>query len=481
MFTPIAALRHHASATPDRVALVGVDAIWSCAELEATTSAVAARLRSLGVSVRDTVTVDLPADEDWIVSIALLRLGTRSLSTQGATVPTELAVDCHVGRPGGRPSPAPLSIQVDRLWIEQALTDVDTAPEHSPIVVYPRVDSVCRIILTSGTTGSARAVQLSVGAIEHRLAHLEHYWTTERRELTVMGLSTTGGFHAALACLIHGTPYLAVDAIDARSLRRAAEFEVEVLCGSPVQIGKALAVMRENDIRLDSVREVRIAGDSPSPKLLAAISAQLSASVRVVYGSTEGGGVTVRMLMPGDDPAHVGTPLPAVDLQIVDDTGEPVAPGVVGSVRYRSAGLANGYANAADDQSFRRGWFWPGDTGFLDEHGHLVLAGRSSEVVNLGGVKVDPFTVDQLAETFAGVREAAAFGIERVAGITELGLAVVAEAGCDLAGLDLMLRRELVGRHPTVFGQVSVIPRNRMGKVERGRLAAEFRRRLNLD
>jgi acyl-coenzyme A synthetase/AMP-(fatty) acid ligase len=481
VFTILDRVRHHASTTPEAPALIALDLTLSFAELEATTSAVATRLRELGVAPRQIVVTDLPAAEDWIISLALLRLGTRSLSAQGVTVPAEVGVDVHIGRPGGRVSTAATTIQVDRFWIEQVASDAGDAPDPTPTVIYPRVDSVCRVILTSGTTGTPRAVELSIGAIEHRLSHLQHYWTDGRRELTLMALSTTGGLHTALASMAHGTPYVAVDAIDAKSLRRAGDADVEVLCGSPVQIGSALRVMREHELSLPSIREIRIAGDSPSPRLLAAIEAELAVPVRAVYGSTEGGGVTTRMLLPGDDPADVGAPVPGVDLQIVDDASQPVAPGVIGFVRYRGGGLANGYVAPGDDTSFRRGWFWPGDLGQLDERGHLLLAGRSSEVINLGGVKVDPAAVDRLAETFAGVREAAAFSIERVPGIIELGLAVVAEPGCDMKALDTMLRAALVGRHPTVFGQVSVLPRNRMGKVERARLTAEFRRRLSLD
>ena len=96
-------------------------------------------------------------------------------------------------------------------------------------------------------------------------------------------------------------------------------------------------------------------------------------------------------------------------------------------------------------------------------------------------MKVDPATVDAAVEGFPGVIDAGTFIIEQVPGVPELGLAIVADAGCDLRALDRLLRQRLPGKHPTVFGQVSVIPRNRMGKVERVRLTTEFRRRLGLD
>ena len=71
---------------------------------------------------------------------------------------------------------------------------------------------------------------------------------------------------------------------------------------------------------------------------------------------------------------------------------------------------------------------------------------------------------------------AAAFGFERSTGLAELGLAVVADAECDLRALDRDLRARLPGAHPTTFWRVSEIPRNRMGKAERGVLAEAFGR-----
>ena len=107
-----------------------------------------------------------------------------------------------------------------------------------------------------------------------------------------------------------------------------------------------------------------------------------------------------------------------------------------------------------------------------------MLEGRTSEIVNVGGVKVDPAAVDAAVEGFPGVVDAATFLIEQTPGVPELGLAVVAAAGCDLRALDALLRQRMPGKHPTVYGQVSVIPRTRTGKVERQRLTEEFARRL---
>lgn len=480
MFAPAQLLQRHAQERPDRLALVTTDARWTFAELERTVDAVARRLRFLGIEPRQVVATDLAPGDDWIVTLALLRIAASSVSLTGIADLGELAVDALLTGPGAPRFRSARTVTIDRLWIEQAVVDSDETDAPSPTVLFARDDAICRVIMTSGTTGSPRGAALSVRAVSHRLEGLHRYWTDARVELNLMSLSTTGGFHTALASLLHGTPYLAVLTTGEATLRLLAELEVEVLAGSPVQVGRFVQVVRESGIALPSLREVRTAGGAAPLSLLGAIGETLAVPVRGVYGSTEGGGVTVRMLTLHDDPANVGRPLPGTELQIVDDDVE-VPVGQSGEVRYRSNGLASGYLGGNADGSFQGGWFYPGDTGRLDVEGNLVLDGRSSEIVNVGGVKIDPATVDAAVDGFPGIIDAATFIIEQSPGVPELGLAVVATADCDLRALDQVLRQRLPGKHPTVFGQVSVIPRNRMGKVERGRLTDEFRRRLNHD
>ncbi len=482
MFAPLRHLNEQAIAHPDRPAIISSDGTWTFAELDRAVTAVAARLRELGIAPRQLVATDLAPADDWIVTLSLLRIATRTVSLTGVGTLSGWAPDALLARPGTRTGEAAQVVSVDRLWIEQAIADADEAGDPAvPTVLYPRADAICRVIMTSGTTGTPRGVELSVGAVEHRLATLQRYWTDERVELNLMTLSTTGGFHTALASLQHGTPYLAVELSNERMLKLAAAAGVQVLAGSPVQVGSLVQLIREKNLTLPALREVRTAGAAATPALLAEIADVLAVPVRGVYGSTEGGGVATRMLHGSDNDADVGHPLPGVQLQIVDDHGVVVAPGVSGDIRYRGAGLASGYSTPDSEASFRDGWFYPGDQGSLTPEGSLVLDGRTSEIVNVGGVKVDPAKVDAAVEGFPGVIDAATFVIEKRPGVPELGLAVVARADCDLRALDQLLRTRLPGKHPTVFGQVSVIPRNRMGKVERGRLTAEFRRRLNLD
>ena len=343
-----------------------------------------------------------------------------------------------------------------------------------PRTLFARPDKPMRYVMTSGTTGTPKAVTFTGGNIQARLDNLHTYWADERPELNFMGLSTTGGFFTALAALKHGYPYMAEIAVDLPALNRAKEYGIKVLAGSPAQIGHALKLIREHTLQLPSLVEVRVAGSLPSQKLVSAIQESLGVPVKSVYGSTEGGGVAMTMLKPGDDTSNLGNLVSGIELEIEGPEGQS------GAIRYRGLGVSSGYLDGTiSDESFVDGWFYPGDIGCVSEHGDLILEGRADELMNVGGNKINPEKIEALAQAFEGVNDAGVCLIERLPGIEEVAVTVVADAGVDLRGLDQMLRTRLPIDHPTIFTTSRNIPRNRMGKIVRSDLKTQILTALN--
>src|SRR5690606_31152529 len=136
----------------------------------------------------------------WVLDLALFRLAARTVSLRGVGATAGLPIDLLL-----------TSAEADASWF-------DGLADQEPPADYAERDAIFRYLLTSGTTGTPRAAAYSVRAFDYRMSTGAAHWTDGRRELTLIGLSTTGGFHAAAACLAHGIPYLAVDSIDARSM-----------------------------------------------------------------------------------------------------------------------------------------------------------------------------------------------------------------------------------------------------------------------
>jgi acyl-CoA synthetase (AMP-forming)/AMP-acid ligase II len=132
-------------------------------------------------------------------------------------------------------------------------------------------------------------------------------------------------------------------------------------------------------------------------------------------------------------------------VQIVDELDQVQPFDTEGIVRVASSTMANEYFNnpEATAESFKEGWFYPGDRGRLNENGLLFLTGRESEIINRGGTKIDPVTVDEDVLAYPGVEDAAAFGLSRRVGVEEIAIALVAKEDFDIALFEPFLLKNL--------------------------------------
>jgi acyl-CoA synthetase (AMP-forming)/AMP-acid ligase II len=137
--------------------------------------------------------------------------------------------------------------------------------------------------------------------------------------------------------------------------------------------------------------------------------------------------------------------------------------------------VARGYLDGAPEagQAFRHGGFYPGDLGRLREDGLLFIEGRVDDRMNLGGHKIMPGVVEEVAMGCPGVRDAVAFAAPDEAGVDQCWLAVVQGEGFERERLAAHLDQLRESVWPIRFAWTEAIPRNAMGKAERRRLRDE--------
>ena len=188
------------------------------------------------------------------------------------------------------------------------------------------------------------------------------------------------------------------------------------------------------------------------------------------YGQTELGGEVVGWSAAdarewGETKlGSVGRPLPGIDVTITDD-----------EVMVRTPTTAARKIDPAFlDRLTDDGWFHTGDLGWFDDDGFLWLDGRVSEMINRGGLKVFPGTVEDVLLAADGVREAAVVGVpdERLG---EVPWAFVARSDHALTEDRLIAwcRERLTPyRVPVRVVFVDHLPRNDVGKVVKRELAA---------
>ena len=146
--------------------------------------------------------------------------------------------------------------------------------------------------------------------------------------------------------------------------------------------------------------------------------------------------------------------------------------GTDGIVRIRATCQGAPYPPGADNPSFRNGWFYPGDRGRIAPDGLIVLSGRTSDVINVGGLKLAPEVIEDVLRTHPAVSEVAAFGNMGDSGIEEISVALVAnkpvadkhlidwcaERGFPLTRVFIVeaLPEDLLGKNPPRFAQAAI-------------------------
>jgi acyl-CoA synthetase (AMP-forming)/AMP-acid ligase II len=226
------------------------------------------------------------------------------------------------------------------------------------------------------------------------------------------------------------------------------------------------ALSGPNPPDLSSIRFADTGTSATPPELLRAISAALpDAQVRVFYGSTEAGSVTV--LEHADverKPGSCGVPGPLVSLR-TDDAGQLLVRGPL---------LFDGYIDdeAATARVLKDGWYTTGDLAEIDDEGYVTIVGRVGEVIRTGGEAVAPTEVEGVLIGHPAVADVAVVGVpdDRWG---ELVCAVVVPAAdrppADLAELQDLCASALASyKHPRRLVLVDSIPRTlATGQIQR--------------
>ena len=208
------------------------------------------------------------------------------------------------------------------------------------------------------------------------------------------------------------------------------------------------------------------------PELLRAIADALpQAQVRVFYGSTEAGGVTI--LEHADierKPGSCGVPGPLTTVRVDDE----------GRLSVRGPLLFDGYLDdpEATAETLVDEWYDTGDLAEVDDEGYLTIVGRVRDVIRTGGETVAPTEVEAVLAGLPALTDVAVVGLPD-ARWGEVVCAVVVvtpgEAAPDLADLRSACTGKLAPyKHPRRLAVVDVIPRTATtGQIQR-RLLVEL-------
>lgn len=363
------------------------------------------------------------------------------------------------------------------------LPAIDDVIATAPVLPVPRLPNslVCALQYTSGTTGRAKGVQLSHGNLLAYFRAILLAWGWRPTDTLVHSLPLTHGhgLNGVFTALVAGASAVVLPRTDPERLCRVMQDErASVLYAVPAIWERLLGFEHFSS---DSFASLRLYTSGSAP-----LSPEMSERIRVAlgrerplerYGATETGVALSNPLNGRRIEGTVGTPAPGAEVRICDDGGQPVSPGSDGEIVVRGPGVSTGYWGISDNSPYvlPDGWFRTGDVGRVDPAtGYVSITGRLKEMIITGGLNVYPREVELAAASYSGVKDAAVFAAPSERWGEEVVMGVVAEAdGVNTDGLLRHLRTQLAAyKVPKQIMLLDSIPRNQMGKVQRGELTA---------
>jgi malonyl-CoA/methylmalonyl-CoA synthetase len=204
------------------------------------------------------------------------------------------------------------------------------------------------------------------------------------------------------------------------------------------------------------------------------------------YGMTEIGMALSNPLEGERVPGSVGTPLPGVEVQLVDEHGAAVAADAAGEIEVRGPGVFKEYWGKpqATQAAFREGWFRTGDVAVLENGRYRILGRMNIDILKTGGHKVSALEVEEQLREHPAIAECAVVGVPDSEWGERVAAAAVLRAGeaLDLESLRSWAKERLASHKiPSRLLIVGALPRNAMGKVTKPAIVDLFKNLRNGD
>jgi 2-furoate---CoA ligase len=353
--------------------------------------------------------------------------------------------------------------------------------------VTPRVSAEAWSIMlyTSGTTSRPKGVPRRHRAERAAgIAHVaQNLYRRGERTLGVMPLYHTMGVRSLIAMSLIGGTFVCLPRYDtARALALIEKEKITNLYLVPTLYHDLVHAPEFTSADVSSVRKLGFAGASMTDGLLKTLNEAFRPDLFVNhYGSSEIYTFTIDQNAPAK-PGSAGKAGINQEIRVVklnaNSASDLAAPNEEGEIIARLAGDESfeGYWRRpdADAKALRDGWYFTGDTGFVDGDGDVFVTGRVDDMIITGGENVSPVEIESCLSLHPAVLEVAVVGladerwgkvvtafVKRKGPVTEQEL----EQFCRTSGLANFKR-------PRRFVFVDALPKSPVGKLLRRLLVA---------
>ena len=485
---------------------------FSYRELDAASSRLAANLAHHGLGAGDTALVQLPnVAEFYLVFFALLKAGIAPVNALFSHNRLELASYAEQIRPrlfigslahplfasGDRHSDLLLGIGAElvlldgdggELGLTRWLAQLD---ESEPVKCGPTpADEVAFFQLSGGSTGTPKLIPRT---------HDDYFYSVRRsNEICELGphthylcalpaphnfpLSSPGALGVFEA---GGTVVLAPDPSPISCFPLIARHRVNLTSLVPPAVSLWLQAAEADPTartQLESLDLLQVGGAKLGEAVASKIGPLLGCRLQQVFGMAEGLVNYTRLDDPDDKVIHTqGRPMsPDDEVRVLDEAGNPVAPGQPGALHTRGPYTFRGYyqSPAHNARVFdAEGFYCSGDLVVQDADGYLTVVGRQKDQINRGGEKIAAEEVENQLLHHPAITQAALVSMpDSAMGEKSCAFIVTTEPGLKPLALRKFLRERGVAdfKLPDRFETLDALPMTAVGKIDKQGLRARI-------
>jgi long-chain acyl-CoA synthetase len=433
-------LRRHAAARGSKCAYRDAQSSVTYGELLDRTGRFAGHLADHGIAPNDTVAIMLPNSVAWVEScFAIARAGAISVPISYDSTEPEIAyrladANCKAIVTTAERGDLVAKLQSAAPNLKTVIV-TDRGQTSTPALRYaeligaparsaPRdpasLHDTAFILYTSGTTGRAKGVQLTVHGM---------LWVTAACWAPITGLDENDTvlsplplFHSyalnlsVLSILAAGaSEYIMEKFSTSEAVRLLKTGDFTYFPGVPTMFHYLLQATRgDTAVKFPGLRLCVSAGAIMPATLNREFESHLGVSLLDGYGITETS-TMVTMNWPTGTRimGSCGLPVPGSAVRIVDLSGKDVAAGQEGELIVYGPHVMPGYHNKPEEtqNALRDGWYHTGDLAKADPNGFLTITGRLKELIIRGGQNIAPAEIEEVVNTYEAVLDCAVVGV----------------------------------------------------------------------
>ena len=474
----VKSIANHAAETPHKNAIIATDHTIDYKSLWAAITQVNVLLKNCGIKKGDRIILEAGPTVEYLVGCYAIHLAGAVQVPVEKNVPRsridEIAEDIQPSMilDGKRP--------LQKLGFSLEDFSNSLVGEY----VFPTEDMLQEILYTTGTTGKSKGVMIThygqMNMCESQNAVLSY--SKDNVWMIPTPMNHAAGLRKVHMSMVHGSTVVIMGGFTNLKLffDNMRRYRVTSLYLPPSGVHYVLTLAGNELAKFDEQLDFIYSSSAALPSVSKENLIELLPNVRMfdAYGGSEVGAVVyIDYNAVQGDARRVGKPNPGVEVFIVDDNYQVMnatenRPGIIA---VRSNTVTAGYWNEPEltAETIRDGVIYMSDLGFISEDGYLYLIGRRDDVINIGGFKVAPTEVEDVAQRIKGIVECACIPYEdKMFGRCLKMLVVLKDNYCfDATAISDYMESKLEAyKIPKIIDCVREIPKTFNGKIDRKRL-----------